>query len=243
MSSQPFAVFDIGGTLIRWQLYHALSDALAREGYLDQQAFQAAREARTAWKKRASANSFSEYETTLVKLVNGAMPAIPVSAVHQISRAVLDEYKDQAYTYTRRLISDLKARGYLLFALSGSQIELIEPIAEHYGFDDFGGSVFETDGDRFTGKVTLLRGEGKPEYLKQLVTKHHATEEGSIAIGDSEGDIPVLSVVEQPIAFNPTMRLFQHAQAHGWNVVLERKNMVYELEPRQGTYVLAQTNA
>ncbi len=29
--SQPFAVFDIDGTIIRWQLYHALADELAKE--------------------------------------------------------------------------------------------------------------------------------------------------------------------------------------------------------------------
>ncbi len=243
MVGRPFAVFDIDGTLIRWQLYHALADALAREGYLDREAFQTARGKRMAWKKRASNTSFNEYEAALVELINGAMPDIRVADVRRVSRVVLEEYRDQTYTYTRGLIRDLKAQDYLLFAISGSQVELIEPIAEHYGFDDFGGSVFETDGDHFTGNVTLLRGEGKPKYLHQLVTKHQATWEGSIAIGDSEGDIPVLSTVEHPIAFNPTKLLFQHARAHEWRVVLERKNMVYELEPKHGAYVLAQTNA
>ncbi|MDB5164640.1 MAG: family hydrolase, partial [Candidatus Saccharibacteria bacterium] len=44
--------------------------------------------------------------------------------------------------------------------------------------------------------------------------------------------------VEQPIAFNPSKDLFEHAQKEGWNVVLERKNMVYRLEPQDGRYQL-----
>ena len=51
----------------------------------------------------------------------------------------------------------------------------------------------------------------------------------------------MLSTVEQPIAFNPTKQLFEHARTYGWRIVLERKNMVYELEPRDGSYILAQT--
>jgi phosphoserine phosphatase len=32
--SKRFAVFDLDGTLVRWQLYHALVDRLAKKGYL-----------------------------------------------------------------------------------------------------------------------------------------------------------------------------------------------------------------
>ena len=32
---RPFAVFDIDGTLIRWQLYHSIADTLARLGHIE----------------------------------------------------------------------------------------------------------------------------------------------------------------------------------------------------------------
>jgi phosphoserine phosphatase len=49
----------------------------------------------------------------------------------------------------------------------------------------------------------------------------------------------MLSMVKQPIAFNPTKELFKTAQQNGWEIVIERKNMIYKLEVKNGSYVLA----
>ncbi|MDB5170402.1 MAG: HAD-superfamily subfamily hydrolase [Candidatus Saccharibacteria bacterium] len=240
MAKRPFAAFDIDGTIIRWQLYHAIADELAREGHLDPIQYQKVHEARMAWKTRTGDDSFDSYERTLVNLVNVAITGIEVDAAMQAYSSVITEYKDQVYTYTRDLIRDLKAQNYLLFAISGSQNEIVELLAQHYGFDDFGGTTYEIKDGRFTGKNNPLRSERKPEFLKQLVEKHGADWQGSIAVGDSESDIPMLSIVQQPIAFNPSRSLFEHAQKEQWNIVLERKNMIYKLEPQAGTYVLGQ---
>lgn len=111
-------------------------------------------------------------------------------------------------------------------------------LAEYYGFDDYGGSEYEVINGHFTGKKALLKKERKPEYLKELVAKHGASYDGSIAVGDSESDIPMLEAVEHPIAFNPTKLLFDHARAQGWKIVVERKNVVYEMEPTERAYRL-----
>jgi phosphoserine phosphatase len=49
----------------------------------------------------------------------------------------------------------------------------------------------------------------------------------------------MLEYVEHPIAFNPEIRLFNEARNKGWKIVVERKNVVYELEANHGSYVLA----
>ena len=53
--------------------------------------------------------------------------------------------------------------------------------------------------------------------------------EGSTAVGDTESDIPMLEVVGHPIAFNPNTKLAEHAQEKGWRIVVERKDVIYEL--------------
>jgi len=240
---RPFAVFDIDGTLIRWQLYHAVADKLAKQGALNAADFAVVRASRMEWKKRAGEESFDAYERQLVTLINGAISGLSVEELEQAYDEVIAEYKDQVYTYTRDLIEKLRRKKYLLFVISGSQSEIVKLLAKHYRFDDFGGTIYEQKDGRFTGRNTPLRAERKPEYLKELVTKHNAAWEGSVGVGDSESDIPMLSLVERPIAFNPTKKLFQHAKDQEWEIVLERKNMVYELEPKDGSYVLAETNA
>ena len=52
-SGRPFAVFDIDGTLIRWQLYHAIADALAKKGLIDAKTYSAIPGPPIEWKKRA----------------------------------------------------------------------------------------------------------------------------------------------------------------------------------------------
>ncbi len=237
--SKRFAVFDIDGTIIRWQLYHALADDLAKAGHLDPHEFDKVRIARMAWKKRVRETSFNDYEETLVKLIDQAITNIRAEDLQAACQRVLMEYKDQVYIYTRDLIQELKVKDYLLFAISASQAEIVELLAHYYGFDDFGGSHYEIKNGYFTGRKDVLRSERKPAYLKQLVEKHGALWTGSIGVGDSESDIPMLTTIEQPIAFNPTRNLYEYAVKHQWPVVVERKNMIYRLEPGNGGYALA----
>lgn len=237
--NRPFAVFDIDGTLIRWQLYHALADELAHKGHLDAKQFQSVREARMAWKQRTDSDAFSAYEQTLVELIERAIAGIKVSDLQAACRSVIGEYKDQVYTYTRDLIRELRAKNYLLFAISASQLEIVQLLAEYYQLDDYGGSVYEVKDGYFSGQKTILKSEQKPIYLEKLVERNHATWHGSVGVGDSEGDIAMLERVEQPIAFNPTRKLFEYASSKHWPIVVERKNMIYKLEARHGPYILA----
>lgn len=235
---RKFAVFDIDGTLIRWQLYHAVADELARLGHFGAIEYDAVRQARMTWKRRESEDSFKQYERVLVNLVDQVIPTISLADWQSASQAAIQEYQDQVYTYTRNLVRHLKEQGYLLFAISASQENIIGLLTEHYGFDDFAASSYELKDGTFTGKKNILSHDRKPEALKQLADKYGASYSGSIGVGDSESDIPMLEAVENPIAFNPTKLLFEHAKDAGWKVVVERKNAVYELEYANGAYRL-----
>lgn len=237
-SGRPFAVFDIDGTLIRWQLYHALADALAKRGYIQAKAFQIIRAARMDWKRRVGPESFTDYEMQLMRLYVKVLRKLTVNQLDEAAESVFQEYKDQVYTYTRDLIAELKGNGYLLFAVSGSQVEIVEKIAGYYGFDDFVSRVDEHKNNKFTGKSTTPI-FNKDIVLKELIKKHGVSKKNSVAVGDSASDIKMLEIVEKPIAFNPEKGLFIQAQKNGWKIVIERKNVVYELEPGQdGHYEL-----
>jgi len=237
-AQKPFAVFDIDGTLIRWQLYHALADALAKRGYIQAEAFQIIRAARMDWKRRVGPESFTDYEMQLMKLYVKVLRKLTVDQLNEAAEAVFQEYKDQVYTYTRDLISELKSKDYLLFAISGSQVEIVEKIANYYGFDDFVSRVDEHKHNKFTGKSTTPIFD-KDIVLKEFIKKHDVDLGNSVAVGDSPSDIKVLEIVEKPIVFNPEKRLLAHAQKKSWKIVIERKNVVYELEPgKNGRYEL-----
>jgi HAD superfamily hydrolase (TIGR01490 family) len=240
-SGKRFAVFDIDGTLIRWQLYHAVADNLVKLGFIAPVKFQAIKDARMVWKRRESSESFKEYEMELVGIYEDILSEITVDQFEAAAQAAFEEYKDQVYTYTRDLLKQLKKDGYLLFAISGSQIQIISKMAKHYGFDDFTAREDAHGANQFTGRSTTPI-FNKDKVLQRLVSKHNANFKGSIAVGDSSSDIKMLELVDRPIAFNPESSLFNYAKSKGWSIVIERKNMVYELERINGKYQLAETN-
>jgi len=237
---RKFAVFDIDGTLIRWQLYHALTDELARRGHIQPASYKAMRQARTEWKQRKG-SSFRDYEGQVIDVYEAILKTLTHSQLEEAVQAVFDEYKDQVYTYTRDLIRQLKQEGYILLAISGSQTEIVAKIAAYYGFDDYTGTDYGRSKTGFDGtKATGVH--HKDKTLKQLVKKHGLDFKGSLAIGDSYGDAAMLKLVEEPIAFNPEDSLFDIAQAEGWPIIIERKNVIIKLEKVHGRYQLAETN-
>lgn len=238
---KKFAVFDIDGTLIRWQLYHAIADNLVKLGFIAPVKFQAIKDARMLWKRRQSSESFKEYEAQLIELYQSILAEISVEQFELAAQAVFEEYKDQVYAYTRDLLKQLKTEGYLLFAISGSQTQIISKMAKYYGFDDFVAREDAHKNNRFTGESSTPI-FNKDQVLQGLVAKHHAGFKDSIAVGDSSTDIKMLKIVERPIAFNPEFALFNHAKARNWKIVIERKNMIYELESTDGKYQLVKTN-
>ncbi len=78
-TGRKFAVFDIDGTLIRWQLYNAIADKLVSLGFISPVKFQAIKDARMIWKRRESSESFKQYEVQLVKLYDDILAEITVS--------------------------------------------------------------------------------------------------------------------------------------------------------------------
>jgi len=67
----------------------------------------------------------------------------------------------------------------------------------------------------------------KASILKRAVEREGLTLVGSVGVGDSESDIAFLKLVERPICFNPSSKLYKHAGLAKWKIVVERKDVVY----------------
>jgi phosphoserine phosphatase len=111
-----------------------------------------------------------------------------------------------------------------------------------YGFDGCIGALYERKDGMFTGKKLRHIPGNKATLLRAYAQENNLAFTDSIAAGDSAGDIPMLEIVEQPIAFNPSHDLMEHAKKQGWRIVLERKNVAYELRKGQDGYILEKTD-
>lgn len=239
MSLRKFAVFDIDGTLYRWQLFHELVEELTIADVFPSNTF---RDIDAAWNDwRGGEVSFHGYESLVVKTLLEYLPLIPIATFEAACDKVVAQSGHKLHAYPKRLLEQTKADGYTTIAISGSQQELLERFSARHGFDIVVGAEYERKNGHFTG-VELRRTVGrKAEILRDLINEHDLTLEGSIAIGDSDGDIDMLQTVERPIAFNPSEELFRTARDAGWPIVIERKNIAYTIKEQSGALVLAET--
>ncbi len=65
-------------------------------------------------------------------------------------------------------------------------------LADYYGFDAWAGSKYPRQGNKFTGEKVPLKRDLKVKTLQEFIKKFDATTAGSIAVGDSDSDIPML---------------------------------------------------
>ncbi len=237
MTKQKFAAFDIDGTLFRSGLYREVSYELMKMGALAPSILNETTVKNREWRHRTHGNAFEEFDMLVVDRVGSSLPELRIADYDKAVAHVLEKKAENVYVYTRDLIKQLKSEGYFLVAISGSQIELVEPFAKKYGFDAWVGQEWERGDEFFTGNVTRTH-TGKDTIIKQLATEHNLTLSGSVAVGDSNGDTGMLALVDHPIAFNPTAELYEKAITNGWDIVVERKNMIYRMTKEGGQYVL-----
>ncbi len=226
---QKIAFFDIDGTVFRSSLLIRLVDELvaarvfpsdAQEGYASQHA---------AWLNREG--TYEAYIEAVIAVFLRHIKGVHYGTVADIGRVVVGEYSHRVYRYTRDLIATLKREGFYLVAISQSPKSILDEFCREYGFDKVYGRIYEIGPtDRFTGVVEAIQViENKANIVKRVLEHGAYTSAGSIAVGDTEGDIPMLELVERPICFNPNRALYEHAKRMGWEVVVERKDVVYEL--------------
>lgn len=241
--SRKFAAFDIDGTLFRSGLYREVFYELSKMGVIPDNLVEESTQKHRQWRHRLHGNAFEEFELTLVNGFDGMIKELRVSDYDKAVNKVIAKKADNVYVYTRKLLQKLKSEGYFLLAISGSQEELVEPFAERYGFDKWIGQKWERGDEFFTGNIVKTH-TGKDKIILGIIDEYDLTLEGSYGVGDSNGDCGMLELVDKPIAFNPTQELYEKAIENNWKIVVERKNIAYELAKGEagGTYVLEKAN-
>ena len=227
---KPVAFFDVDGTIFRSSLFIELVEQMIKEGLFPPTAHDFYHEEYRAWLEREG--SYDDYINGVIQSFYANIKGVHYGDFADVGRRVVALQSKRVYRYTRDLIKELKSQGYYLIAISQSPKTILDEFCEQYGFDRVYGRMYEIGPqDRFTGTVTDLHLiENKATIVKRIFDKNpDFTKVGSIAVGDSDGDISLLEMVERPICFNPNQILFTQAKRNGWEVVVERKDVIYKL--------------
>jgi len=98
---------------------------------------------------------------------------------------------------------------------------ITSPIADLFGVDTLIATNAEFVDGQYTGNVenTPCFQEGKVTRLKQWLEQNEYSIKGSWFYSDSINDLPLLNLVDNPVAVTPDDRLRAHAQEFHWPII------------------------
>jgi len=223
------AIFDVDGTIFRSSLLIQIVERLIFVGAFPEEVRDDFERQHQKWLDRKG--DYDDYIQAVVQTFLTHIKGMKYGILADAAETVVADQRNHVYTYTRDLLKELKKRKYFLLAVSHSPKTILDKFCPRLGFDKVYGTLYETGpNDAFTGDIMeshLIF--NKAAIVRRAIEKHNLSLAHSIAVGDTESDIPMLEMVAKPICFNPNARLYKHAKREGWKVVVERKDVIYEL--------------
>lgn len=107
--------------------------------------------------------------------------------------------------------------GHRTVLVSGSLPACAAPIARFLGADQLISSAPELAAGRYTGELSVaMVGPAKADAVRREAEASGVDLDSSFAYGDHHSDLPVLSLVGNPVVVGNNSVLLDHAGRHGW---------------------------
>ncbi len=214
------AIFDLDNTLLAGDSDYQWGEFLIDIGVVERAA-------------HASINDQFYADYKVGKLDINAFLEFQLKPLSQHPRAQLDawhrEFMQQKIApmitkKSRALVEQHRANGDLLLIITATNSFVTGPIASAFGIANLIGTVPEEINGEFTGKVT-----GTPSFQQGKITRLNEwlAERGqglsdfgtTWFYSDSHNDLPLMKLVDKPIAVNPDPILLAYAEDHAWPIM------------------------
>lgn len=215
------ALFDLDHTLLPLDSDYEWGQFLVRIGAVDGALF-----------AKRNAEFYAQYEAgTLdpVEYLEFALTTLAQFSPRQLNDWHLQFMEEVIRPAIRPVALDLVKRhqdaDHLVAIVTATNRFITGPIARAFGVANLIAAEPELGADgRITGKLLGVptSGEGKIIHTQAwlgAMGKSLDSFQRSYFYSDSQNDIPLLSIVTDPIATNPNARLKAHAHAHGWPII------------------------
>jgi len=212
------AIFDLDNTLLRGDSDHAWGEFLVEQGAVDRERFA------------------SENNRYYAAYLAGTLDIYEFLEQHQLrplaehDRATLERWRAEFVRTkiaplitpaARALVEQHRVRGDTLLIITATNRFITAPIAEAFGIPHLIATEPEEVNGQFTGKVTGVPSyrEGKVERLSEWLNDRHESLDGSWFYSDSHNDLPLLNLVDHPVAVNADETLADYARTRGWTMI------------------------
>lgn len=224
---KPVAAFDLDGSLVREQLLVLLTKECFELDIFRMVAEVVFKKIRLEHRDRKI--TFEAYDRQIINLFIERIKGKLKGDVEIAAQRIYDKHRDWLYVFTRTLLKEMQ-KTHSCITITGALSEVVVKLAPYWGFEACYATELEVDElGRYTGQHTALPVVDKKKAILDHIAATGQSLKGSVALGDTGTDIPLLSVVELPIAFNPNDVLATEAEKNGWPIVIERKDNIYVL--------------
>ena len=144
-----------------------------------------------------------------------------VEEVVTLGEEIYDELMaDRIWSGTRALAQLHLDAGQRVWLVTAAPAELASLIARRLGLTGALGTVAESEDGVYTGRLVgePLHGPAKAEAIHALAEREGLDLSRCSAYSDSANDVPMLSIVGNPVAVNPDGQLKRIARENGWTI-------------------------
>ncbi len=213
----PLAIFDLDNTLLAGDSDHAWGEFVCELGIVDTAVF--------GMRNDAFYRDYQSGELDIVAYLRHALSPLvgqePATIARWQRQFMAEKIEPMFLPAAQALVERHRQDGDHLLIVTATNSFITEPIAARFGIQDLLACEGEIVDGRYTGEPSgvLCYAEGKVTRLQQWLaeTGHQLT--GSWFYSDSHNDIPLLEVVEHPVAVDPDEILRNHAENRGWPVI------------------------
>lgn len=211
------ALFDLDNTLLAGDSDHSWGEFLIHKGIVDAKAYGEANDAFFEDYKNGTLDIVAYQEFALKALV--PLNAAQRDALH--NEFMADIITPMMQEKARNLVEKHRQQGDTLVIITATNSFVTGPIARTLRIDTLLATEPEIIDNMFTGNIvgTACFQEGKIEKLNQWLQHTGYSLEGAWFYSDSANDLPLLQLVDNPVAVDPDERLLQHAKNNGWPVL------------------------
>jgi len=211
------ALFDLDNTLLNGDSDHAWGEFLVERGIVDSDYYKACNDGFYEDYKVGRLDIYAYLAFALKPLTT-----LTLEELNRLHSQFMDAYiLPMRLRKADELLEQHRGLGHELLIITATNSFVTRPIAKALGVKTLLATEPELIQNRYTGKVagTPCYQEGKVERLQAWLNENTFNLEGSYFYSDSINDLPLLNLVENPIAVDADERLTAIAEKNGWPVI------------------------
>ena len=211
------AIFDLDNTLIGGDSDFLWGEFLGEEGVVDANAYRKKNEYFYQQYDLGTLDIYAWLEFCLEPLTRYSMTEL--QELHH--RFMIQKIEPILLDKAQNCINRHKERGDTVLVITASTSFVTAPIVKKYGINHLLATEPEIKAGRYTGGVSGMPcfQSGKIDKLMPWLQKNEETLTGSTFYSDSHNDLPLLELVDNPVAVNADKILTQIAEKKGWEVL------------------------